>query len=119
MDSILLPNSEHLYLYLWKFKVLLGKETEFRRIYGPEGEWVQLFRQGAGYVQTLLLKDLDVPGAYTTVDMWQSEAAYKVFKEKFVAEFEILDKKCERLTESEELVGRFESLLKPEIGDLL
>ena len=110
LDKILVLNADHAYLYMWKFQVALNKETEFRRIYGPEGEWVQLFMKGEGYRQTLLLKDLDVPGAYTTVDLWESEAAYKLFKKKFAAEFEALDKYCENLTESEVQVGRFESL---------
>lgn len=110
MNQIPKLNTDHAYLYIWRFKVVLDKETEFQRIYGPEGEWVRLFKQGAGYRQTLLLKDLDVPGAYTTVDLWESEAAYKTFKKIFAAEFEALDKYCENLTESEELVGRFESL---------
>jgi heme-degrading monooxygenase HmoA len=86
------------------------KEAEFQRIYGPEGEWAQLFRKGAGYSQTLLLKDLDVPETYVTVDLWESEAAYKTFKKDFAAEYEILDKLCENLTESEVQVGRYESL---------
>lgn len=103
-------NAGNAYLYIWRFRVVLDKETEFQRIYGPEGRWVQLFQQGPGYIQTLLLKDLDVPGTYVTVDIWETEAAYKSFKKKFAADFETLDKYCESLTESEELVGRFESL---------
>lgn len=110
MERMLHQNSDNPYLYIWKFQVAPDKESEFQRVYGPEGQWVQLFRQGKGYRQTLLLKDLDAPGTYTTVDMWESEAAYKVFKEVFGAEFEALDRACEDLTESEMLVGRFESL---------
>ncbi|MZQ99700.1 MAG: hypothetical protein GT601_18700 [Acidaminobacter sp.] len=110
MDQIPKLNTDHAYLYIWRFKVVLDKETEFQRIYGPEGEWVRLFKQGEGYRQTLLLKDLDAPGAYTTVDVWESEAAYNTFKKKFAAEFEALDKYCENLTECEVLVGRFESI---------
>jgi len=110
MDKILELKAAQAYLYIWKFKVFLHKAKEFQRIYGPEGEWVQLFKQGAGYRQTLLLKDLDVPGVYVTVDQWETEAAYKSFKEKFAAEFEALDQYCENLTESEVQVGRFECL---------
>lgn len=40
--------------------------------------------------------------------IWESEAANKVFKTEFAAEFEALDKQCEKLTENEVLVGRFE-----------
>jgi len=110
MEKILQSITGNSFLYIWKFQVHPDKEMEFQRIYGPEGEWVGLFKKGAGYRQTLLLKDLDVPGTYTTVDLWESEAAYQFFKKKFAAEFEALDNYCEDLTESEVLVGRFESL---------
>jgi heme-degrading monooxygenase HmoA len=108
MDKMLKLNPNSSYLYIWKFKVAQDKESEFQRIYGPKGEWIRLFRQAEGYRQTLLLKDLDEPGVYTTVDMWESEAAYRVFEKKFAAEFETLDKHCENLTERETQVGRFE-----------
>lgn len=98
------------YLYIWKFHVRPDKETEFLKIYGPEGDWVQLFRKGVGYVQTLLVKDLDAANVFTTIDIWESEAAYKVFKTEFVAEFNALDKRCEKLTENEVLIGRFEGV---------
>jgi heme-degrading monooxygenase HmoA len=110
MNKTIQLNSENSYLYIWKFQVTPGKEAEFRRLYGPEGEWVQLFRRGIGYRQTLLLKDIDVPGAYTTIDLWESMAAYKAFKKEFSEEFEKLDEQCENLTESEVQVGRFETL---------
>lgn len=112
MEKTLYQNSDNPYLYIWKFQVNPDKETEFQRVYGPEGQWVQLFRQGKGYRQTLLLKDLDVPGTYATIDLWESEAAYKTFKEVFAEEFEALDRACESLTQREEQLGRFESLWK-------
>lgn len=98
------------YLYIWEFQTAEGKEAEFQQVYGPEGEWVRLFRRGAGYEKTLLLKDLDRPRIYTTVDIWASEEAFSVFRETFAAEFEALDQRCEELTEKEVRVGRFELL---------
>ena len=51
----------------------------FERVYGPEGEWAQFFRQGRGYVGTELLRDLEVAGRYLVVDRWESAEAYNAF----------------------------------------
>jgi len=53
--------------------------AEFERVYGPDGEWAQFFRQGRGYVGTELLRDLEVPGRYLVVDRWESAEAYNAF----------------------------------------
>jgi len=53
--------------------------AEFERVYGPEGEWAAFFREGAGYIGTELLRDLEVPGRYLVVDRWESAEAYNAF----------------------------------------
>ena len=53
--------------------------AEFERVYGPEGDWAQFFRQGRGYVGTELLRDLEAPSRYLLVDRWESADAYNAF----------------------------------------
>ena len=60
---------------------------EFERVYGPEGEWAEFFRGGAGYVGTELLRDLESPGRYLVVDRWDSREAYNAFAEANRAEY--------------------------------
>ena len=52
---------------------------EFNRAYGPEGEWAQFFRQGAGYIGTELLHDVEEPERFLVVDRWESIEAYNTF----------------------------------------
>ena len=52
---------------------------EFERVYGPEGEWAEFFRRGAGYVGTELMRDVETPGRYLVVDRWESRDAYQAF----------------------------------------
>ena len=52
---------------------------EFERVYGPEGEWAQFFRQGRGYIGSELLRDLEEPERYLVVDRWESADAYNAF----------------------------------------
>jgi len=54
---------------------------EFEKVYGPDGEWAEFFRAGAGYVGTELLRDLEIPGRYLVLDRWESRDAYNAFVE--------------------------------------
>jgi heme-degrading monooxygenase HmoA len=52
---------------------------EFERVYGPDGDWSQFFRTGAGYVGTELLRDVESRGRYLVVDRWDSRETYNAF----------------------------------------
>jgi len=53
--------------------------AEFERVYGPDGEWAEFFRQGRGFIGTELLRDVEAPGRYLVVDRWESADAYNAF----------------------------------------
>jgi heme-degrading monooxygenase HmoA len=53
--------------------------AEFERVYGPDGEWAEFFRQGRGFVGTELLRDVEAPGRYLVIDRWESADAYNAF----------------------------------------
>jgi heme-degrading monooxygenase HmoA len=56
------------------------RDTEtFEEVYGPDGEWAKFFRQGAGFIGTELLRDVDERDRYIVVDRWESIDAYNVF----------------------------------------
>ena len=92
---------------LWKFHVKPESISTFEKIYSPDGAWAQLFRQSPDYLGTELLRDLDHPGCYLTLDRWISREALQRFKQNHHAGYAALDKKCEALTESEVFLGDF------------
>ena len=51
----------------------------FELAYGSDGEWEQFFRQGAGYIGTELLHDVEIPTRYLVIDRWESAEAYNAF----------------------------------------
>lgn len=93
-----------MYLRIWEFVPAPGREEAFRRIYGPDGDWAQLFRQALGYLGTHLEPLEDGSDAYRTTDRWEAEAAWIVFRQKHAAAYEALDRACEELTLSERMV---------------
>ena len=98
------------FLVMWEFIVRLGKEREFEQIYGPEGDWAELFRRDDGYRGTELSRDPQRPGRYVTVDFWESRKAYEACKAQHAAEYKAIDQKCESLTEQENEVWKFERI---------
>ena len=95
------------YVYLWEFRTSALRRAEFERHYGAQGTWVQLFRRAPGYVGTELLHDGADPLRFVTIDRWMSASDYQSFRERFAREYAELDARCEELTVSETLIGRF------------
>lgn len=94
-----------MYVIIWEFQTGPGYEDPFERAYGPQGEWAALFRRGEGYQGTELLRDMNNPRRYMTIDRWQSREAYEAFQRQWSDEYQALDQQCAALTEHEALAG--------------
>jgi hypothetical protein len=92
---------------VWEFEVPEVRRAEFERIYGPDGEWVRLFRQGGGFRETVLFRDVNRPGTYLTLDRWTSRAAYEEFRIVHAAAYAAMDETTAGLTTSELHLGTF------------
>lgn len=96
------------YMYAWEYRVAPDAIGPFLEAYGEAGAWVALFRGAPGYLRTELHRDRRDPGRFVTLDYWESETAWRHFREERAREFEALDARCERLTLEEREIGRFE-----------
>jgi heme-degrading monooxygenase HmoA len=96
------------YTSLWEFIVEPEQVEEFERHYGSEGSWVALFRQAPGYIQTLFLRDSMASHRFVTIDRWESADAHRNFPSAFSVQYADLDRRCERLTTRETLLGHFD-----------
>jgi heme-degrading monooxygenase HmoA len=95
---------------VWAFAVEPANRMRFESLYGPEGQWVQLFRRAPGYLGTELLRDRADPTRYLTIDHWESAGAYRAFKVRFAGEYQALDRECEGLTARESALGEYETV---------
>jgi len=98
-----------MYIILWEYQVKTEKRAEFVAVYAPNGAWAVLFRKTAGYLGTELLQDETNPERFLTIDRWKSKESFEAFKLQWEKEYKELDAQCEGLTESESLLGRWES----------
>lgn len=93
-----------MYEVVWEFRPAPGRERDFESAYGPDGDWVELFRRGAGYLGTELIPPREAGGWYRTIDRWESAAAYEGFRRAWGAAYAALDRACESLTSEERAV---------------
>ena len=85
----------------WHFLPAEQHLGEFLAAYGADGDWVRLFRRGAGYLGTELQPLPGRPGWYRCIDRWRSAEDYARFRQGHAADYAALDRACERLTREE------------------
>jgi len=98
------------FVVVWEFLVRAGSEVQFEEMYGSKGAWVELFRASPSFIRTDLQRDLSQRNRYWTLDVWRSEGAYNEFRIAHQEEYQRIDAKCERFTETERGLGRFEGI---------
>jgi len=102
--------SQSCFVIAWEFRVRPGKRRAFEKAYGVDGDWAKFFRSGKGYICTELIRDLETPLRYLTLDFWASREAFDRFKKENRAEYHAIDQKCGSLTEKERRIGQFETV---------
>lgn len=96
------------YLVAWEFRVWPGMERQFEQAYGQDGVWVRFFSRSPDYFATQLIRDEDDSLRYFTLDLWTSQAAYEAFRQEHRDQYAAIDRQCEKMTETELEIGRFE-----------
>jgi quinol monooxygenase YgiN len=100
--------AEEMVRIVWEFIARADKIQEFKDYYANSGPWAELFRKNAGYHGTLLLRDMQNPRRFLTIDRWESAGLHRAMRERFAHEYQELDRAGEILTESELHTGVFE-----------
>lgn len=98
-----------MFVVLWEFEVKPGYEKQFELAYGPDGEWVGLFRNDPNYLQTRLLRDPSRKQIYLTLDFWKSQESYRFFLDSHRDAYRSIDKACEQFISTEKSLGQFEN----------
>lgn len=96
------------FAYIWEFLVNDSRQVDFEQAYGPDGDWVALFRRSPGYLGTELHQDQTNPLRYLTVDYWRSKEDRDTFRLRFAHEFRQLDARCETYTVQEKFLGDYD-----------
>ena len=98
-----------MFVYIWEYKIRPESREPFLKNYSPNGTWVTLFRRAPGYLRTDLLEDRVDRTRFVTIDAWETPEHHEEFRREFSTEFQELDLYCETLTQSESLIGHFDT----------
>ena len=99
---------------VWQFEVRPGREAEFERFYGADGEWTKLSRRSRSFLGSSFLKDLAMPNKYLLVEYWSEMLVYERHLTDFSDEMKELEAERDRFVERMEAVGVFTALDVPE-----
>jgi heme-degrading monooxygenase HmoA len=97
-----------MFVALWEYEVKPGDEERFEKAYGPDGDWVRLFRSDTHYYETRLVRDSLRRDVYLTMDFWETRQAYEEFMAGHRPDYEAIDARGEELTVTERRIGWFE-----------
>jgi len=86
---------------VWEYEVEPAQEEEFLGAYGRDGAWVTLFRNDTAWLGTSLLRDVERPGVFVTIDRWKSADDYARFRAQHAEVYTRIDAICDALTRRE------------------
>lgn len=95
---------------VWEFIVKETTLDRFLQAYGPDGAWSRLFQEYQGFLGTTLLRDMENPRRFLTIDAWETVSHRDRMLADAKTRYSELDDGFADLTESEDEIGTFETL---------
>jgi heme-degrading monooxygenase HmoA len=99
---------------VWQFDVKPGREAEFERFYGADGEWTTANRLTRSYLGTSFLRDQNRPSRYLVLEYWSEMLVSEQHKAYRTDAVEQLEHQRSALIESVEPLGIFTALDVPD-----
>jgi quinol monooxygenase YgiN len=99
---------------VWQFDVKAGRQAEFERIYGADGEWTALSRTSRSFLGSSFLRDLAQPTRYLLVEYWSEMVVYEKHQADFTDEVAALERRRNDLCDTVLPMGLFTGLDVPD-----
>jgi quinol monooxygenase YgiN len=99
---------------LWQFDVRTGREREFERFYGADGDWTQVNRHSRSYLGSSFLRDQNQSRRYVVIEYWSEMLVYEEHKAFQREAVQSLEAKRAELVTSVEPLGIYTALDVPD-----
>jgi hypothetical protein len=92
-----------------EFVVAVGREEDFKKVFGPQGIWFELLRRSGEYLGTDCRLEAETERRYRILDYWVSHEGFEDFREQHQLDYEKFRRLIadEGLIERETLLGSF------------
>jgi heme-degrading monooxygenase HmoA len=99
---------------VWQFDVKKGREADFERFYGADGEWTAVNRHSRSYLGTSFLRDQNRDARYLVVEYWSEMIVYEQHRSFIGDEMARLEALRSELVGHVEPLGIFTALDVPD-----
>jgi quinol monooxygenase YgiN len=99
---------------MWRFDVKPGREKEFERLYGADGEWTALNRQTRSYLGSSFLRDQNESARYLLVEYWSEMLVFEQHRGSRIAAIETFEEQRAELVSAVEPLGIYTALDVPD-----
>ena len=99
---------------MWQFDVKGGRESEFEKFCGVEGEWTAMNRQTRSYLGSSFLRDQSQASRYIVIEYWSEMLVYEQHRTYRSDAIQVLEQRRAALVESVEPLGVFTALDVPD-----
>ena len=99
---------------VWQFDIRAGKETEFEKFYGADGDWTAVNRNSRSYLGTSFLRDQNRASRYLVIEYWSEMLVYEQHRAYKSDQVTKLNDRRTELVESLEPLGIFTALDVPD-----
>ena len=99
---------------MWQFDVKKGREEEFEKLYGADGDWTALNRQTRSYLGSSFLHDQNQSSRYLLIEYWSEMLVAEPHKPYRQDQIPQLVARRDELVSSIEPMGIFTALDVPD-----
>ena len=99
---------------VWQFQVKAGKQEDFEKFYGADGEWTKLARRSRSFLGSSFLRDQAAGTSYLLVEYWSEMVVYERHRKSFVTDLRNLEGTREDLCDTIAPLGIFSALDVPD-----
>jgi quinol monooxygenase YgiN len=99
---------------MWQFDVKKGREEEFEKLYGADGDWTALNRQTRSYLGSSFLHDQNRSSRYLLIEYWSEMIVYEQHRTSRSTMIESIDTRRAELVDAVEPLGIYTALDVPD-----
>ena len=99
---------------VWQFQIKAGKQQEFQRFFGADGEWSQLARRSRSFLGSSFLRDQASDTSYMLIEYWSEMVVYERHRQSFGIDIRTLEERRQAYCDAITPVGVFTALDVPD-----
>jgi hypothetical protein len=99
---------------VWQFQVKTGKQQEFERFFGADGEWSQIARRSRSFLGSSFLRDQASDTSYFLIEYWSEMVVYERHRQSFGGDIRSLEERRQAYCDAIVPLGVFTALDVPQ-----